>query len=246
MSLSQIRSAPAARVLLDSGQPLTAANRKSLKAIADPASGRVFIDADWWRWLHGTDQRQVAFAARAKAATRREALEAMADPRRNDKAHERAVAARKLAELKAKTAAAGFRPVSTPGLEELDRAKAERDERLRRWHEESARRWAETGERIKAEQAAAAARAEQAAAARAERVNTTKAKKERVNTAKEETVTRAERVNTTEEEAAARTTERVNTTKQPRSADRHKEPNRDRHRPGYMRDYMKAYRARKR
>ena len=130
----------AARMLLDSGQPLTAANRKRLKAIASPTSGRVFIDTVWWRLLHGTDQRQVASAARAKARERREALEAMADPRRNDKAHERAVARRKLADLDAKTAAAASRPVSTPGLEELDRAKAEHDERLRRWHEDSARR----------------------------------------------------------------------------------------------------------
>jgi hypothetical protein len=46
---------------------------------------------------------------------------------------------------------------------------------------------------------------------------------------------------------------RVNTTgprpesttdgKKPRSADRHREPNRDRHRPGYMRDYMRRWRA---
>jgi hypothetical protein len=33
------------------------------------------------------------------------------------------------------------------------------------------------------------------------------------------------------------------TTKKPRSADRHREPNRDRHRPGYMRDYMRRRRA---
>lgn len=42
-------------------------------------------------------------------------------------------------------------------------------------------------------------------------------------------------------EAAA---EPVNTTKpKPRSADRHLEPNRDRHSPGYMREYMKRRRA---
>jgi hypothetical protein len=32
-----------------------------------------------------------------------------------------------------------------------------------------------------------------------------------------------------------------NTTKKPRSADRHKEPNRDRHSEGYMREYMREY-----
>jgi Protein of unknown function (DUF2786) len=35
----------------------------------------------------------------------------------------------------------------------------------------------------------------------------------------------------------------VNTTKKPRSADRHLEPNRDRHSPGYMREYMRRRRA---
>jgi hypothetical protein len=40
----------------------------------------------------------------------------------------------------------------------------------------------------------------------------------------------------------------VNTTKpkKPRSADRHRAPNRDRHRPGYMADYMRRRRAAKR
>lgn len=40
---------------------------------------------------------------------------------------------------------------------------------------------------------------------------------------------------------------RVNTTKSknPRSADRHLEPNRDRHSPGYMREYMRRRRAAK-
>jgi hypothetical protein len=48
-------------------------------------------------------------------------------------------------------------------------------------------------------------------------------------------------VNTTKAEAEP---EAVNTTtKKPRSADRHREPNRDRHSPGYMRDYMRRRRA---
>jgi hypothetical protein len=33
----------------------------------------------------------------------------------------------------------------------------------------------------------------------------------------------------------------LNTTKKPRSADRHLEPNRDRHRPGYLREFMRSY-----
>jgi hypothetical protein len=34
--------------------------------------------------------------------------------------------------------------------------------------------------------------------------------------------------------------------KKPRSADRHLEPNRDRHSPGYMRNYMREYMRRRR
>ena len=41
------------------------------------------------------------------------------------------------------------------------------------------------------------------------------------------------------------TAPKVNTTKRPRSADRHLEPNRDRHSPGYMREYMRRWRAAK-
>lgn len=55
-------------------------------------------------------------------------------------------------------------------------------------------------------------------------------------------------VNTTKAEPGAKprpATDGVNTTKpkKPRSADRHLEPNRDRHRPGYMREYMRRKRA---
>jgi hypothetical protein len=35
----------------------------------------------------------------------------------------------------------------------------------------------------------------------------------------------------------------TNATPKPRTADRHREPNRDRHSPGYMRDYMRRRRA---
>jgi hypothetical protein len=67
------------------------------------------------------------------------------------------------------------------------------------------------------------------------RVNTT------VRSAKEaKPINPTPRVNTTTTKSEA---ERVNTTKKPRSADRHKEPNRDRHREGYMRDYMRRRRA---
>jgi hypothetical protein len=60
-------------------------------------------------------------------------------------------------------------------------------------------------------------------------------------------------VNTTKPEPSVNTTKPrlrtkpvVNTTGgKPRSADRHLEPNRDRHSPGYMREYMRRRRAAK-
>jgi hypothetical protein len=57
-------------------------------------------------------------------------------------------------------------------------------------------------------------------------VNTTKPEPPSVST------TKSAKVNTT-------------TTKKPRTADRHREPNRDRHSPGYMREYMRQRRAEK-
>jgi hypothetical protein len=52
-------------------------------------------------------------------------------------------------------------------------------------------------------------------------------------------------INTTKSKSK---TEPVNTPapKKPRTADRHREPNRDRHSPGYMREYMREYMRRRR
>jgi hypothetical protein len=50
-------------------------------------------------------------------------------------------------------------------------------------------------------------------------------------------------VNTTAKSRTAKPKSTVNTTRKPRSADRHLEPNRDRHRPGYMKNYMRRRRA---
>jgi hypothetical protein len=94
----QIREA--ARKLLDGGRFFPPDDRRKLKAIADPQSGRKSIPIDWWRRIHGVSQRQAEMAARGKDRKKWDALKRMADPKRNDNANERAVAARKLAEFK--------------------------------------------------------------------------------------------------------------------------------------------------
>jgi hypothetical protein len=63
-----------------------------------------------------------------------------------------------------------------------------------------------------------------------------------VNTTSRPAAAAAQRVNTT---TARPEPPPVNTTR-PRSADRHREPNRDRHSPGYMRDYMRRRREKTR
>jgi hypothetical protein len=84
----------------------------------------------------------------------------------------------------------------------------------------------------------------------------------RVNTtggheAREKPTPHKESVNTTrtreKPKSASAEADGVNTTggpepkrRKPRSADRHKEPNKDRHSPGYMAAYMRAWRARQR
>jgi hypothetical protein len=52
-----------------------------------------------------------------------------------------------------------------------------------------------------------------------------------------------EALNTTKSKPEAEPPLNTTAAKQPRSADRHLEPNRDRHRPGYMREYMRRWRA---
>jgi hypothetical protein len=138
----------AAKVLLDSGRTFSTPDRKSLAAIADPASGRQFIHAGWWRNLHGLGKR----ALTDKASVKLGQLQAMADPKRNPNPHERDNAARmakRLVEQDTKPL-----PGSAPGLEDLDRQQAERAEHLRRWQEEREREMDAFGEKLKAEQEA--------------------------------------------------------------------------------------------
>jgi hypothetical protein len=123
----------AAQAFLDSGKFATAAQRRSLKAIADPASGRKFIDVESWRWLHGVTPEQV----RDRRSAANEALDtkiaAMADPARNPFPHQRKVAEEKLVERKTRREAEAKKPPpSAPGLEEHDRREALKREALER------------------------------------------------------------------------------------------------------------------
>jgi len=43
-----------ARAMLDNGKRLSGVNKRRLKAIADPRSGRKMINIHWWRWLHAS------------------------------------------------------------------------------------------------------------------------------------------------------------------------------------------------
>jgi hypothetical protein len=102
----------AARKLLDrEGERLHPRVRRSLKAIAE--GERELVDAGWWGKLH----QRTFLAAQAERA---EKLGALADPAANPSVHERAVAAQKLAKLKA------TEPPLTPGLEARERAARER------------------------------------------------------------------------------------------------------------------------
>jgi hypothetical protein len=160
----------AARDLLDedAARPhgrLRSEDRKQLKAIADPASRRKFIDVDWWRWVHGRKYVHAyniedAPANRAKV----EKLEALADPKRNPNEHERKIAEAKLANFKPK------QPPSAPGLEEYDREqaewKAERDRQLAEFRAAMDATWPKTLEELEARRQAVKAenRAKRAAA----------------------------------------------------------------------------------
>jgi hypothetical protein len=122
----------AASAFLASGKLTTADDRRKLRAIADPASGRQFIDINWWRFIHGVTKRQAETAARTKHRALLEKLEHLADPERNPNEHERKVAAAKLAKLRAQSPEAA-KPASAPGLEEFDRQQVPYEDYLRRW-----------------------------------------------------------------------------------------------------------------
>jgi hypothetical protein len=177
------------------------------------------IDADWWRSENGVTPWQLDKKQEKGFNAKLEKVKVMADPARNPNAHQRQVAEAMLAKMEA-AGPPRVSDVSAPGLKEYDRRhKAEMA--AQRAYMDAAFKHAKA--RWDAEQAAA--------------VNTANP----VNTTKPRPATRPKpkpSVNTTKRAKP----EPVNTIK-PKQADRHLEPNRDRHSAGYMREYMRRRRA---
>jgi hypothetical protein len=173
------------------------------------------VDVDLWRRLNGVTQWHLDKKQEKDFNAKLNKIRAMTDPAGNPNEHQRRVAEGMLAKLKA----AGPPKAgmrSPPGLEEYDHKLAQ-------------------------SQAACMAELDAALEAAMSRRDTTTTKPRP-----------ALSVNTTKPKSGVNTTTKprpkpdVNTTKaKSRSADRHLEPNRDRHSPGYMRDYMRRRRAAK-
>jgi hypothetical protein len=122
--------AAARDLLARDGERLSYHQKRSLEAVADPASGRKVIDVDWWRLLHGVHPQQAESKAKAKDRQRIEALKRLGDETRNPNPAEAAAARRKAAELEAKPTAPPQQR-SAPGLEEHDRQQAARKEAIK-------------------------------------------------------------------------------------------------------------------
>jgi hypothetical protein len=182
-------------------------------------SGKVkSIDADWWRSQHGVAHRQRDAYTEKAFKAKLDKIAAMADPARNPSAHQRQVAEAALAKLQTAGPPKTMRMPSAPGLEDYDREQERRrPPPLPSSIDELLRTRAERQGARKRNTTTRPVNTTKSIKARAASVNTTKTK------------SRTGSVNTT--------------TSKPRSADRHREPNRDRHSPGYMRDYMRRRRA---
>jgi hypothetical protein len=207
----------AARQLLKSTTKLDGSERDLLTKVSN--GKRKLIDGGWWRERHHDIVNQ---PKRAKLA-------ALADPAHNDNVHERAVAATMLAKFKDRRPP-GLHPEPPP----LPRTLAEWDARRRKPFNT-------------AKSKAGPVNTTGPSAAKLGPVNTAQAgpsTTKPVSTTKQAGPGKAKPVNTTGAAPSAKpvSTTSVNTAK-PRSSDRHREPNRDRHSPGYMRDYMRRKRA---
>jgi hypothetical protein len=228
----------AAKDLLDGGlDAKPSENRARLRRIV--AGGTKKLDVKWWRVIHGVEFRQVLTKQEESFKARLAALKAMTDPLRNSNAPERRVAEATLARLLAKGPVPPYLR-SAPGLEDYDRLEAD-------YHAERERRDAAFRAEYRAAQAFSAEhQARRGNTAQAKSANrSSKAKPAPpLNTTKPKPA--ADPLNTTK--ATSAEPPLINTTKpkKPRSADRHREPNRDRHRPGYMRDYLRDYMRRRR
>jgi hypothetical protein len=146
----------AAQAYLDDHKLIGANYHRKLKAIV--GGERKFIDAEWWRSLHGLDSRQVIEAAKAKDRKRLKALEEMAvigEATSNASDTEKETALKQIANLKANPSKAA-KPRSAPGLEEHDRQQAAYREACDRVNKEA---FARMGEMIAAKRATAAKKA---------------------------------------------------------------------------------------
>jgi hypothetical protein len=189
------------------------------------------VDVDWWREENGVAPGHVSYKSKVAFEKKLATLKAMADPARSPNEHVRREAEAAFARVQAAGPPKPSHTRSAPGLEEYDRQEAQR-------RAEGRARMERMDEAIKA------ARARRDAAMRNAAVNTTKSKPEPkpepVNTT---TSKPGPSVNTTKAKSKPEPSVNTTTAKKPRSADRHLEPNRDRHRPGYMVDYMRRWRA---
>jgi hypothetical protein len=81
------------------------------------------IDVEWWRRRNGVSRWQLERQVKEKAERTIRKVKAMTDPALNPNAHQRRVAEEMLAKLQAKLQAEidAIRPPSAPGLEEYDR-----------------------------------------------------------------------------------------------------------------------------
>jgi hypothetical protein len=181
-------------LMRSSGYKLSLANRCRLEDIV--SGKRKVIDALWWNRIHEVvDQSKL------------DKLERLADPARNSSEHERELAGRKAAELKARRP-----PGAPPQAPPLPDNIAD----FVRMRKPSKRRPAPQSDGGVNRRAALPMPLPDDGG---------------VNSGGVSFETPGE-------------PEPVNTTKKPRSADRHREPNRDRHSPGYMAEYMRRRRGR--
>jgi hypothetical protein len=202
------------------------ADRAKLRQIINGKAKNV--DVRWWREENGVAAAQAAAKLEKAFEKKLAAIKAMTDPARNPNAHVRREAEAALARVQAAGPPKAARLTSAPGLEEYDREQARRKAAADRVH-------------VKMDEAIKAARARRDAAMRkAAAVNTTRPKQASAKPVNTTTTKPRPTVNTT---TKPRPTVNTTTPKKPRTADRHREPNRDRHRPGYMADYMRRRRA---
>jgi hypothetical protein len=203
------------------------------------------IDVDWWRKVNGVAPRQVTAKAEKSFQNKLAGIEAMADPARNSNEPQRQEAEKILARVRAAGPPKAPRMPSAPGLEEYDLEQARLQAELDRM---DARMWDKfkTPARKGGPMGNTATKLIGTTRPKPSSVNTTKSQATKatpipVNTTR--TKPTAKPVNTTAQPKSAAKPVNTTTPKRPRTADRHLEPNRDRHRPGYMAEYMRRRRA---